>query len=1117
MFRTLSLCLLLTAAAAQAALITQHADTDLQSPVLDGVISANEYGPGNSFSYAGGGSGFGGQLGPATLYMKSDATNLYLGFSGLGTPADGNRYIAYFHTRAGGFQPNGEMSDVSDGGRSNVSFLSSGGTESLTFEQGVSNKPDFAMFFYNNSTGFSACVELRGAGQAHVVVPRVHAALGTGSPEFRIPRAALGLAVSGTVDFAAVEVSPSGFLSNEGVPATGLGSNPGFAAGVTTILRDFHRFDVTSLLWPLGLTQRVANTTLRMPSSLPAESTNSYTTSNAFPGLTLVQPVALATPPGETNRLFIVEQPGRIMVITNLGNPTLTTFLNITGKCAGSTGEGGLLGLAFHPGYATNRYFYVFYTATGAGFANRLARYQTQAGNPNAADTNSETVLFGQYDDQSNHNGGDLHFGPDGYLYVSTGDEGGCNGNQGNAQTINRDLFSAILRLDVDKRPGSLAPNHHAALAGVTNYAIPPDNPFVGVTSFHGTNIAATSVRTEFWAIGMRNPFRMSFDEITGDLYAGDVGQDTREEVDLIVKGGNYAWNYREGSVLTPVDGCGVAIPPAPAGFTVFVDPICDYQRGGGQTNGNVITGGRVYRGDRFPDLYGQYIFCDYGSGNMWRLTPNGTNRVSFTHMLTDDNISAFGRDPRNGDLLMCDLTAGQVKRLERITATNALPADLADTGAFADLPTLTPFPGIVPYDLNVPFWSDGAIKSRWFSLPSTNLHMAFTADGLWGFPTSMVWIKHFDLLLTSGVPASARRMETRFLVKNADGAGGYGVTYRWGLSLTNAALVPSVGLDEPVVINDAGIIRTQTWHYPSRGECLVCHQSSASFALGFSTRQLHRDYAYAPSDVTNQIRRLSDMGYLDTNVPSVHRLRALAHPTNAAYSLEYRARSYLQANCSHCHYPGGPTPAAFDTRIVTPLSEADILNGGLANTMGDPSNRVVRPGAPTNSMVYRRISVRGATQMPPLASFVVDTQGVALITAWINAISNYQGFAEWQLANFGSTNATGTGADEDYDGDGTLNGLEYLTRKEPTNAASFWSHAGVGAAGGVPLVIFERTENVGFEVYASSNLLDGTWSFLDLPANAPLVSGSSSTQTVQDVTATNDPARFYRIHVYEP
>jgi glucose/arabinose dehydrogenase/mono/diheme cytochrome c family protein len=1113
--------LVLGATCAHGTLITQRVDTDGAGAVANGSLAANEYGPGNSYSFTGGGSGFSGWLGNSTLYANSDGLRLYLGFGNLGINGNADQYLIYLDTRAGGYQTDGEMSDTSDGGRANVTRFTRDGTDRVTFSNGAfTAKADFALLFNNRTAGgggFSALFELRGTGTNHTLVSHQAAGLGGNTPEFGILLSDLGLTPTSVVNLAVLSISDTGFASNEGLPYQGLGSNPGFSTNTTTItLTNFHQF-VPVVAGPYtGLAQRVPNITLRMPSTLPTDAPKVYAVENAFPGLVFTNPMAVATPPGETNRVFVVERAGRIVVITNLAAPSRTVFLDIASKVNGG-GEGGLLGLAFHPGYASNRQYFVFYTATGAGFSNRISRFEVSSTNANYSSPTSEVAFIGQYDDCSNHNAGDLAFGPDGYLYITSGDEGGgnddCNG--GNSQRIDKDFFSSIFRIDVDKKPGSLPPNHHASIVAPTNYAIPPDNPFIGATQFNGSAVNSNAVRTEIYAPGFRNPFRISFDEVTGLLYAGDVGQGSREEIDIVQKGRNYGWKWREGRIATP----GIGSPPA--GFTNWANPVLDIPRSSGSNYyGNVITGGRVYRGDRLPELVGHYIFSDYGSGFVWSMTHDGTNAVLWQYLLSDADLVYFGRDPRNGDLLMCDLVANQVKRpVYGAASTNALPATLADAGVFHDLETLTPFEGVVPYALNVPFWSDNAIKSRWFSVPSTNLVITFDAEAAWDAPTGTVWIKHFDLLLTNGDPASVRRLETRLLVKNASGSGGYGVTYRWGTSMENATLVPEAGLDEAIVIDDGGgIIRTQLWRYPSRSECLACHQASASFALGFSTPQLNRDYAYAPGDVTNQMRRLSAAGYFHTNVASTHLLRALAHATNTAYSLEYRVRSYLQANCANCHFPGGPTPAAWDARIVTPLSGAGIVDGELANPMGNPTNVVAKPGLLANSMIHHRISLRGTNQMPPLGSTVVDTQSVALVAAWITgALTNYQTFAEWQLAHFGSTNHPDAQPEADVDQDGTPNELEFLTGKIPTNDASAWGVGGLETSNGFPQVIYEQVANRGFRVQVTTNLLDPDWSPLDVPANRPFFAATTTTVTVDEASATNSGERYYRVGVFEP
>ena len=604
--------------------------------------------------------------------------------------------------------------------------------------------------------------------------------------------------------------------------------------------------------------ERVPNTTLQVPAAPPGYL---YTSTNALGTLTFNNPVAIVVPPAETNRLFVVEKRGRIVVITNLASPTPTIFMDIAPRVTSSAdndvgGEEGLLGLDFHPGYATNGFFYVFYTgddstAAGTGRHDVLSRFSTNPSDPNDGLTDSEVKLIRQRDEAPNHNGGDLHFGADGYLYVSLGDEGGGDDSGNNSQRITNDFFSGILRLDVDQRPGSLNPNLHAGVAAPANYAIPPDNPFVHTSLggdwngiFNGATLTNNLqlVRTEFWAVGLRNPWRFSFDPVTGWLYCGDVGQNQREEIDLIVRRGNYGWAYLEGIVAGP--------KTPPPGFT-SINPLLDY----GHSEGISIIGGVVYRGQRITPLHGAYVFADYGSsGQIWMTRYNGTNATAKQFLLSDSAISAFGVDPRNGDVLYADLNTGVDSTIDRIMPTTPtgqqFPTNLALTGAFADLATLTPNPGIVPYDINLPFWSDNALKTRWFSVPNTNLTIAFAREGNWSFPNGAVWIKHFDLELTNGVPQSRRRLETRFIVKHSDGV--YGITYRWDDSLTNATLVSEQGLDEPFVIDEGGgILRTQVWHYPSQAECLQCHTAAGGLALGFNAAQLNREFDYSGT-VTN-------------------------------------------------------------------------------------------------------------------------------------------------------------------------------------------------------------------------------------------------------------------------
>jgi uncharacterized repeat protein (TIGR03806 family) len=510
---------------------------------------------------------------------------------------------------------------------------------------------------------------------------------------------------------------------------------------------------------------------------------------------------------------------------------------------------------------------------------------------------------------------------------------------------------------------------------------VPPDNPFVGVAAFNGANVNVSSLRTEFWAVGLRNPWRMSFDPLTGRLWCGDVGQGTREEIDVIVRGGNYGWNYREGTVAGPRGN-------PPAGVS-FIAPIWDYPN---PAQGSSVTGGIVYRGSRYPALSGHYVFADFVSGRIWALDPDGENPVAANRvqlLATDGGISSFGLDPSTGEILLCDLSEGAIKRLVVTSATGGtpFPAALSATGAFTDLATLAPAPGVVAYEPNVSFWSDHAKKSRWFALPQVTGTFGFTRDGPWTLPTGAVWVKHFDLELTRGNPATSRRVETRFLVKTDSGA--YGLTYRWNDAQTDAILVPEEGADAAFAVVDNGVAQTQTWHFPSRAECLACHTPAGGHALTFNTRQLNREHLF-PGGPANTIAALAGAGYLDTRAPPpAASLPALASATDGQASLESRARAYLDVNCAQCHQPGGTALGSWDARASIPLSLTRIINGALVENGGDAANRVVVPGDPAHSRILQRMAVRGAGQMPPIGTTIRDAAGERLLDAWISALDD--------------------------------------------------------------------------------------------------------------------------------
>ncbi len=341
---------------------------------------------------------------------------------------------------------------------------------------------------------------------------------------------------------------------------------------------------------------------------------------NTRPKITLVEvaqglsaPLFLTNAKDQSGRLFVVEKGGRIKIIED-ATVLPTPFLNISSKVT-TVSEQGLLGLAFHPQYSANRRFFVYYTDLDGNTV--VAEYQTSIGDPDLADVNSERIVLQVAQPAANHNGGQLSFGPDGFLYIALGDGGSAGDPGGHGQNLN-DLLGSILRIDVD---------------GDTPYEIPTSNPFRNTPN----------AKDEIWAYGFRNPWRFSFDRTTGRLFAGDVGQNNLEEIDLVVRGGNYGWNTMEGSAcFSPSSGC------SRTGLRL---PIAEYTH----DEGIAVIGGYVYRGRQFPALYGKYFFGDFGSAKVWSLseTPSGAWRK--TEIFQGDFlISSFGED-EEGELYLVD------------------------------------------------------------------------------------------------------------------------------------------------------------------------------------------------------------------------------------------------------------------------------------------------------------------------------------------------------------------------------------------------------------------------------------------------------------------------------
>jgi len=718
---------------------------------------------------------------------------------------------------------------------------------------------------------------------------------------------------------------------------------------------------------------------LKMPHRFPLQA-GDWCAVNAFPNLTFHNATWLTSIPG-SDRLIVCEREGMIKSFRNDASATnTTTVLDLRQQCQGEA-DCGLLGLVFHPDFgkadSVNRgYFYVAYNFSKnpdprpkfeTTSFNRLSRF-TMADDGIRADIKSELVLIDQFDQGDNHNGGSMFFHPeDGFLYLSLGDEGIVNGELGNYQRLDEDLFSGVIRIDVNKDERRSHPPRRQPRTGKTaNYYIPNDNPFVGVPG----------VLEEFWCLGLRSPHRMCYDAISNRTWLADVGFCTEEEVNLIVKAGNYQWNYAEGKQKTTYSQRPARI------IGVEQKPVYSYPR----TEGNYcVIGGVVYRGAEWAELQGKYVFGDHGSGRIWSLTYSEGKAAVVKELcrlpVQHQKLNSFGTDAQ-GEVYMCALGDApifkliQVGREPPLEVRAPIPATLSQTGAFADVRTLTPSPGLLPYMVNCPSFSDHALKQRWMALPTANKEkIEFAPKGEWKFPAGAVFIKHFDIALTA---TETRRLETRLLVCDSLGAV-YGATYRWRPDNSDADLLTN-GLQE--------ILPTgQTWSFPSPAECLTCHNANAGYVLGVNARQLNCP-ANASGPPTNQLVAWNKLGVFGSQISEeeLARCARLVDIHDRTASVQDRALSYLDANCSYCHRPHG-VRGTFDARLESSLRYQGLVNGAVFDPSGIVGAMVIAPGDPERSLLLQRLKSCDKRRMPPLSRNVVDDIAVEVFEDWIRQL----------------------------------------------------------------------------------------------------------------------------------
>jgi uncharacterized repeat protein (TIGR03806 family) len=660
----------------------------------------------------------------------------------------------------------------------------------------------------------------------------------------------------------------------------------------------------------------------------------------------LNQPVKLLLEPGSEDRWFVLQKSGQVVTFPTNNPTSVTEYLDLTGTRTISTcGECGLLGMAFHPDYPATREIFLSYNVEPNNRTILSRMVLDDVDNPGAGTI--EQVILEVEQDFTNHNGGDIAFGPDGFLYFGLGDGGSGNDPRARSQDTTR-LLGSMLRIDV--------------IGTGAGYNIPPTNRFAGNPPC-GPGANANDC-PEIYAWGLRNPWRWSFDEPTGQLWLADVGQNAREEVNIIERNGNYGWRCREGTSDTGnASDCGAG--------DGLIDPVTEYQHG--PDTGNSITGGFVYRGSAIPELQGLYVFADFASGRFWAARPDGQGGYDNDELIdTGLNPSAFGVGPDN-ELYFLSF-GGSVRRIDppATPTPDTIPDALSASGCVDPGDVTRPYAGLLPYDMNAPFWSDGAEKERYIGLPNGTT-MSIGADRDFDFPNGTVIVKNFRL--------NGTLIETRHLMRHPDGVWA-GYTYEWNDTQTEATRVRG-----GKVVNISG----QEWIYPSEGACLECHTQAAGVALGPEIAQFNKDVTYPSTGRTaNQLETIDHVMMFSGPLPgTVDTLDALAEPEDSGASDADRARAVLHTNCSQCHRPNGPTPSDLDLRYTTALADTNACNVTPAGVDLDIANvRLIAPGDADRSMIVARMERRDVHGMPPLGSSVIDTAGVARVRAWINGLA---------------------------------------------------------------------------------------------------------------------------------
>ena len=680
---------------------------------------------------------------------------------------------------------------------------------------------------------------------------------------------------------------------------------------------------------PFGLDERPFNTTCHAPDR-PEEGTDARL-SQIFTDVSFYQPITMLLEPDHGRYWFVAEQDGDIWRFDNDPLEQARTRVLDIGHRLDTGFEMGLLGMAFHPNFRENGYLYTYVTEySGSLLQSRLSRFEWNE-EDEVFDPSSETVLMEFRQPFANHNGGQLAFGPDGYLYWGLGDGGSAGDPLGHGQNTNT-LLGSILRIDVD---------------GGSPYAIPVDNPF-----------ADGGGEPEIYAWGLRNPWVFHFDPATGDLWVGDVGQYAWEEIDRVELGGNYGWNRMEG------DHC---YATSPCDDPDLIGPVIEYPNPG---NASVVIG-PVYQGDLVPSLQGTVLYSDFYTGELWGIEWDHLTGAPIETYLTRQVgrfFSGFAQDEA-GEVYLLSYTDGAIFRVEEGPAAPAetIPVMLSETGCVDPADPTQPAEGLIPYGVNAPLWSDGAQKRRWMALPDGEM-LTVADDGQLEFPVGTVLVKQFI--------KGDRLLETRLMVRHEDGDWG-GYTYAWDPTGTSAQWArggTSIELED------------EHWTVPTMSQCMQCHTDVVGRTLGLELGQLDGDFTYPNGRTRDQLETLEHIGLFAESISAPGSVFPSAEDTSA--SIEARARAVLHANCSGCHQEGGTGGGEMDLRFEPPLASMGACGVAPdAGTLGVDGALLLSPGDPDRSMITARMGTRAVGQMPPIGTDEVDAAGLAVVREWIASL----------------------------------------------------------------------------------------------------------------------------------